>query len=106
MWGKRRRREVFLDIPVDCVLYLPLPVEKVSEICPEVPQDKVVLTYVELQALKLVYIDNLSQAEAASRMGLPRSTFWRVLESGRRKLIQALIERKPILIASTERGEC
>ncbi len=106
MWGKRRKREVTLDVPTDCTLYLPLSLDKANILCPEGVQDRIVLTYVELQALKLVYVDNMTHTEAAYRMGLPRSTFWRVLESGRRKLIQALVERKPILIASTEQGQC
>ncbi len=108
MWGRRRKRTVFLEVPTECVLYLPLSLEKASssDMCPDHAQERIVLTHVELQALKLVHLDNLSQAEAACRMGLPRSTFWRVLESARRKLIQALVERKPILIASTERGQC
>ena len=74
---------VFIDIPSTCVLYMPIPISQAQQ-CPEIPQDRVVLTYVELQALKLVYLDNLTQHEAALRMGLPRSTFWRILENARR----------------------
>ncbi|GEM_PF-1609340 len=102
MWGKRRKRLVPVDVPSTCTIFVPMPV---TDQCVDT-QDKVVLTYVELQALKLVYLDDLTQHEAAMRMGLPRSTLWRILENARKKLIDALVNRKSILIAATEDGKC
>ncbi|NPA69542.1 MAG: DUF134 domain-containing protein [Crenarchaeota archaeon] len=102
MWGKRRKRIIFVDLPSECVLYVPTDPRTV---CLD-DQSKIVLTYVELQALKLVYLDNLTQYEAAMKMGIPRSTLWRIIENARRKIVQALVERRPILIARSERGEC
>ncbi|OYT49175.1 MAG: hypothetical protein B6U85_00250 [Desulfurococcales archaeon ex4484_42] len=58
----------------------------------------IVLELDELEALRLVYVEKLSQKEAADRMGISRGTLWRLLESGRRKLVKALIEVKPIII--------
>ncbi len=52
----------------------------------------------ELEAMRLVYFEGLTQEEAAKRMGVSRGTLWRALSSGRRKLIQALIEHRPIII--------
>ncbi len=103
MWGKRRKRFIFLEISPECVLYIPT---NPGSICLEEQGRCIVLTYVELQALKLVYLDNLTQYEAAMRMGIPRSTLWRIIENARRKIVQALIERRPILIARTEDGRC
>jgi len=52
----------------------------------------------ELEAMRLVYFEGLTQEDAAKRMGVSRGTLWRALSSGRRKLVQALIERRPIVI--------
>lgn len=54
----------------------------------------------ELEALRLVYLENFSQNEAASLMGVSRGTLWRLLDSGRRKLVQALIEVRPIVLVA------
>jgi len=56
----------------------------------------------ELEALRLVYLENLTQDEAASRMGISRGTVWRMIDSARRKLTHALVYRKPIVIAKGE----
>lgn len=54
----------------------------------------------ELEALRLVYLEGLTQEEAAKRMNVSRGTLWRALSSGRRKLVQALIELRPIVVVS------
>ncbi len=62
--------------------------------------EPVVLNPDELEALRLVYYEGLSQEEAAKRMNISRGTFWRILDSGRRKLVQALVELRPIVVAA------
>jgi len=52
----------------------------------------------ELEALRLVYLEGLTQREASERMGISRGTLWRLLDSGRRKLVRALTERRPIVL--------
>lgn len=52
----------------------------------------------ELEALRLVYLEGLTQGEAAGKMGVSRGTLWRVLDSGRRKVAQALVEGRPIVV--------
>ncbi|AEM39177.1 protein of unknown function DUF134 [Pyrolobus fumarii 1A] len=59
----------------------------------------VIISLDELEALKLVYLDELSQEEAAARMGVSRGTLWRLLASARKKVAYALVELKPILVA-------
>ena len=54
----------------------------------------------ELEALRLVYLEGLTQREASEKMGISRGTLWRLLDSGRKKLVQALVERRPIILAS------
>ncbi len=55
----------------------------------------------ELEALRLVYLEGLTQEEAAKRMNVSRGTLWRMLNSGRRKVVQALVELRPIVILSS-----
>jgi uncharacterized protein len=46
----------------------------------------------ELEALRLADLECLSQAESASRMGISRSTFQRILNHARRQVALALSE--------------
>jgi len=55
----------------------------------------------ELEALRLVYLEGLTQGEAAERMGISRGTLWRLLESARRKVTEALVNRKIIAITTS-----
>lgn len=52
----------------------------------------------ELEALRLVYLEDMTQEEAAQKMGVSRGTIWRLLESGRKKLVQAIVYLHPILL--------
>ncbi len=106
-WGWRRARRGRGRPPKPRRLwkgYAPLafiPVEP-SQLGPEPP---VVIGVDELEALRLVYLEGLSQQEAAELMGVSRGTLWRLLDSGRRKLVEALVEAKPILVSLGETGE-
>jgi predicted DNA-binding protein (UPF0251 family) len=53
----------------------------------------------ELEALRLVDLEGLSQEEAGERMGVSRGTVWRLIQSVRKKTAQALTEGRPIHIA-------
>jgi len=52
----------------------------------------------ELEALRLVDLGGLSQEEAGTRMGVSRGTVWRLLQSARKKVAQALTEGRSLLI--------
>jgi predicted DNA-binding protein (UPF0251 family) len=52
----------------------------------------------EVEALRLVYYEGLTQEEAAKKMGVSRGTLWRLLSSGRKKLVQALVEGRPLIL--------
>jgi predicted DNA-binding protein (UPF0251 family) len=54
----------------------------------------------ELEALRLVDLEGLSQEQAGQRMGVSRGTVWRLLHSARRKTAQALTEGRPLQIVS------
>ncbi|NIV45194.1 DUF134 domain-containing protein [Candidatus Bathyarchaeota archaeon] len=53
----------------------------------------------ELEVLRLVDLEGLSQEEAGKKMGVSRGTVWRLAQSARKKTAQALTEGRPILIA-------
>jgi len=60
--------------------------------------DPVTLTMEEFEALRLVDYLGMTQEEAGKSMGVSRGTVWRALSSGRRKVVQALVEGRPIII--------
>ncbi|RPI82330.1 MAG: DUF134 domain-containing protein [Chloroflexi bacterium] len=55
----------------------------------------------ELEALRLADLQELSQAEAASRMQVSRSTFQRILAHARRQVALALVEGQALRIEQT-----
>jgi predicted DNA-binding protein (UPF0251 family) len=54
----------------------------------------------EIEAIRLVDLEGLSQEEAGREMGVSRGTIWRLLQSARRKVAQALTEGNPLSIAN------
>lgn len=65
---------------------------------PLATEEPVILMADELEALRLVYHEGLSQEEAAKKMGVSRGTLWRLLDSGRRKAVEALVKKRPIIV--------
>ena len=56
------------------------------------------LTVVELEALRLVDLEGLTQEQASLEMGVSRRTFWNELASARRKVTFALVNGYAIRI--------
>ena len=54
----------------------------------------------EFEALRLCDFEGMDQVAAGLQMGVSRGTIQRLLESGRRKLILAIVERKAIRIGA------
>ena len=52
----------------------------------------------EVEALRLVDYEGLSQEEAASSMKISRGTVWRLLQSGRKKIVAMVIEHKQLKV--------
>ncbi|MCR4396918.1 MAG: DUF134 domain-containing protein [Candidatus Saccharicenans sp.] len=52
----------------------------------------------ELEAIRLADLEALYQEQAAEKMGISRPTFARILESGRRKVAEALVHGRGLLI--------
>jgi predicted DNA-binding protein (UPF0251 family) len=60
-----------------------------------VPLDRlrrIALLHEEMEALRLADLEGLTQAEAARRMGVSRSTFQRIVTQARHQVALALIE--------------
>ncbi|MHC1592511.1 MAG: DUF134 domain-containing protein [Methermicoccaceae archaeon] len=58
--------------------------------------DIVVLSFEELESLRLVDFLGLDQEEAASRMGIARKSLWLELKRARKKVAEALTQGKGI----------
>ena len=56
------------------------------------------LTLEELEALRLVDLEDLTQEEAAIRMGISRKTLWNDLQRARKKVVNALVKGSAIRI--------
>jgi predicted DNA-binding protein (UPF0251 family) len=52
----------------------------------------------ELEAMRLCDLDGYDQERAGERMAVSRGTVQRLLKSGRRKVLQALLQSRALLI--------
>jgi len=86
--AQKLREIVFLPTTIPTDMFRP---GEVVELYPE-----------ELAALKLIYMDDLEVDEAALKLGLSKATMWRILDSGRRKIVEAIIRLKPVRIILSE----
>ena len=97
MWRGRRRRGLKGRMPKPVRLqktpavrgYMPFPMGNATP---------VYLDPAELEALRLVDLQGMSQDEAGEKMGVSRGTIWRLLQTGRKKVVQALTEGRQILL--------
>ena len=64
-------------------------------------QQPVMITYDELEALRLVDYQGLTQEEAAQKMMVSRGTVWRCLDSARKKVATMLVEGRELVIGDT-----
>lgn len=97
-WRRRRRRGRKGRFPK------PVSIEKVPTVnkftpTPQGNPEPVYIELAELEALRLVDLEGLSQEEAGERMGVSRGTVWRLIQSARKKTSQALTEGRQIRIA-------
>ncbi len=56
----------------------------------------------EAEAMRLADLEGLYHAEAARRMGISRATFGRIVESARRTVADAIVNRKCLRIGDAE----
>ncbi|RLE37428.1 hypothetical protein DRJ17_06645 [Candidatus Woesearchaeota archaeon] len=97
-WGRRGRgrppKHRIISIEMRYVTFIPLDERGLP-----ISNEPIYIMPDELEALRLVYLENLTQEEAARRMGVSRGTLWRTLSSGRKKITQALVEKRPIILS-------
>ncbi|MFW9986723.1 MAG: DUF134 domain-containing protein [Candidatus Odinarchaeota archaeon] len=53
----------------------------------------------ELEAMRLVDQQDLDQKDAGKKMHISRGTVWRLLQSGRKKVVTALTENRSLVIS-------
>lgn len=66
-----------------------IPLRELEEVC---------LSIEEVEAIRLKDLEDLEQEQCAGKMNVSRPTFVRVLDSGRKKLAEALIKGRAIRI--------
>ena len=59
----------------------------------------------ELEAMRLCDLDRLEQNEAGLRMGISRGTIFRLLKSGRAKVLEAILGSMALVIEKGESDE-
>ncbi|MEF3254929.1 MAG: DUF134 domain-containing protein [Deferribacterales bacterium] len=59
----------------------------------------------EFESMRLCDLNDLTQEEAGVKMGVSRGTIQRLLYSGRKKLIRALMENRGIIISENDKKE-
>jgi len=64
----------------------------------QTPTNTAILTLEELEALRLVDLEDLTQEEAAAHMGVSRKTLWNDLQRARKKVVNALVNGYTIRI--------
>jgi predicted DNA-binding protein (UPF0251 family) len=104
VWRRRRRcgrrgrfpKPVTLGIVPTVGSFTPTPLRNA---------EPVFIEMAELEALRLVDMEGLSQEEAGQRMSISRGTIWRLVQSARKKTAQALTEGRPLQIVASQSSE-
>ena len=80
---------------------IPIP-SKVEQFIPEprLTTSPITIEPAEIEALRLVDLEGLSQEQAGAEMGVSRGTVWRLLQSARRKVAQALTEGRTLAVTN------
>jgi predicted DNA-binding protein (UPF0251 family) len=101
-WRHRRGRRGRFPKPIN--IQNPLPANTFSP-SPQTNLTPIPIEPAEIEALRLVDLEGLSQEEAGGKMGVSRGTVWRLLQSARKKTAQALTEGRPLQVATGEPPE-
>ena len=96
-WGRRRRQGPTGRPPKPVVIRTSPPVQRLKPI-PKKSEELLHLDLAEVEALRLVDLEKLSFEDAGRSMNVSRNTVWRLAENARKKLVQAIIEGREVII--------
>lgn len=101
---RRHRRGQRGRFPKPVTISNPVKVEKlVPE--PITNANAILIEPAEVEALRLVDLEGLSQEEAGKEMGVSRGTVWRLLQSARKNVAKALTEGRPIIVTNAIKNQ-
>jgi predicted DNA-binding protein (UPF0251 family) len=97
--GRRHRRGRRGRLPKPVTIPHPT---KVNKFVPEplTAINSIKIEPAELEAMRLVDLEDFSQEQAGTKMGVSRGTVWRLVKSGRKKVATALTEGRPLSIGN------
>lgn len=61
--------------------------------------NSICLTVEEIEIIRLIDLENMTQQEAAAQLGVSRKTLWNDLQRVRRKVAHALVHGHPICVS-------
>jgi predicted DNA-binding protein (UPF0251 family) len=103
-WRRRYRRGRRGRFPKPISIQNPASVDTFSPF-PQKDSSHILIELAEIEALRLVDLEGLSQEEAGEKMGVSRGTVWRLLQNARKKTAQALTEGRPLQITKDQSTE-
>jgi predicted DNA-binding protein (UPF0251 family) len=97
--GRRYRRGRRGRLPKPVTIPNPTKIQKFIP-QPTTIGGTITIEHAELEAMRLVDLENLSQEQAGEKMGVSRGTIWRLVKSARKKVAQALTEGRPLAVTN------
>ena len=91
----RRKKERIIDADHSSVCFKPCGIRKIEI-------EEIILLDDEMEAIRLADYQSLYQQECADKMGISRTTFSRLIESARKKVSDALLNKKALKIKIKE----
>jgi predicted DNA-binding protein (UPF0251 family) len=65
---------------------------------PNSNKEPIILEPAEIEVLRLINLEELTQEETGEKMGVSRGTIWRLLDSARKKVTKAIIEGHELIL--------
>ena len=100
-WRRRYRRGRRGRFPKPVTIPNPTQVDKLIP-TPQTNPTSILIEPAEVEAIRLVDLEELSQEEAGQKMGVSRGTVWRLVQSARKKIAQALTEGNALVISKQQ----
>lgn len=93
----RRRRGRYGRLPSP-VYIGHTPVSKHFVPYPNLGKESIILEPAEIEVLRLINLEELTQEETGNKMGVSRGTIWRLLNSARKKVTKAIVEGHVLIL--------